>query len=120
MEGWIAAGKSTETVNRISAEAFENDWTEGKVNWVADIRKLSEYEGGHVDEAENLPLSQINDHLSTFKNEGFHLHCAGGYRSMIAASILKLRGIHNFIEIDGGFGAIKKMNIPLTDKIKTI
>jgi len=57
--------------------------------------------------AQSTPLSQLNGHLSAFpKEDPFYVHCAGGYRSMIAASILKARGFHNLFNIAGGYGAI--------------
>jgi rhodanese-related sulfurtransferase len=55
----------------------------------------------------------INQHMEHFKGEGTkYIHCAGGYRSMIAASILKSRGISNIVDVAGGFGAISKTNVP--------
>jgi rhodanese-related sulfurtransferase len=64
----------------------------------------------------NIPLDFINEEMAQFpKDEPFVLHCAGGYRSMIAASVLKSRGIHNFKEVAGGFGAIAKTNVPRTN-----
>jgi rhodanese-related sulfurtransferase len=83
---------------------------------VVDVRKDSEYAAEHVDEAFNRPLAFINEWLHGLKDsQEFFLHCAGGYRSMIAASILKARGIHNFKEVDGGFNAIAKTNLPKSD-----
>ena len=64
----------------------------------------------------NVPLNEINEHLAQFpKDKPFILHCAGGYRSVIAASILKARGYHNLVDIAGGFGAIKETSLPKTD-----
>jgi len=63
-------------------------------------------------------LDYINDHLSEFpEKETFYVHCAGGYRSMIASSILKSRGIHNLVDVAGGFAHIKKAGIPVTDYV---
>ena len=112
---WKESGKEIDTVNRISAEQFAAEAKIG-TDMVLDVRKESEYRAEHVDEAYNKPLDFINDWFMTMNdNEPFYLHCAGGYRSMIAASILKARGIHNFKEVDGGFAAIAKTAVPKTD-----
>ena len=68
--------------------------------------------------ATNTSLSNINNHLAEYpKNETFYVYCAGGYRSMIAASILKSRGIHNLIDIQGGFTAIKDAGVETTEYV---
>jgi rhodanese-related sulfurtransferase len=83
---------------------------------VIDVRRPGEFSAEHVDGAINLPLDYIDENLSEFpKDKPFYIHCAGGYRSMIASSILKARGIDNFIDINGGFGAIQKAGIKTTD-----
>jgi len=113
--GWIAAGKEVDTVNRISAETFASEVNIG-TSIVVDVRKESEYRAEHVEDAYNKPLDFINDWFAGVDNDGeFYMHCAGGYRSMIAASILKARGIHNFKEVEGGFGAIAKTSATRTD-----
>jgi rhodanese-related sulfurtransferase len=102
-------------VNRISAEQFASEAKIG-ADLVVDVRKESEYRSEHVDEAYNKPLDNINDWFMAMNDEApFYIHCAGGYRSMIAASILKARGIHNFKEVDGGFAAIAKTDVAKTD-----
>jgi hydroxyacylglutathione hydrolase len=109
---WKKANKEIDTVNRITAEQFANEVKIEK-DIVVDVRKDSEYAAEHVNEAYSKPLDQINNWFAEVKNDKpFFLHCAGGYRSMIAASILKARGIHNFKEVDGGFNAIAKTNVP--------
>lgn len=114
-DAWKSEGKEVDSVNRISAEQFASETTIG-VYTVIDVRKESEYRSEHVDEAYNKPLDNINDwFMSMNDQEPFYIHCAGGYRSMIAASILKARGIHNFKEVDGGFAAISKTAVPKTD-----
>jgi hydroxyacylglutathione hydrolase len=111
---WKAAGKDVDTVKRITPEQFEKQWT--KEATVYDIRKDGEYAAEHVDEAFHRPLSNINEWLPKInKNETFTMYCGSGYRSMIAASILKARGYDNFIEVAGGFGAISKTSLPKTD-----
>ena len=83
---------------------------------VFDVRKENEFISGHMETAQNTPLDCLNDYLGHYpKNRSFFIHCAGGYRSVIAASILKKRGIINLIDIKGGFKAIKETQIKLTD-----
>jgi hydroxyacylglutathione hydrolase len=114
-ESWKNAEKEFDTVHRITAEQFAAEVKVGG-SQVVDVRKESEYRAEHVDEAYNKPLDAINDwFMEMHDDEPFYLHCAGGYRSMIAASILKARGIHDFKEVDGGFSAIAKTEVPKTD-----
>ena len=114
-DSWKTAGKDIDTVNRISATQFAKE-VNLKSDTVIDVRKESEYVAEHVEEAYNKPLHQINNWFMEMDNgKPFYIHCAGGYRSMIAASILKSRGIHDFKEVDGGFTAIAKTDIPKTD-----
>lgn len=116
-EAWKAAGFEVDSVNRISAEQFEKEVKIGESK-VIDIRKESEYEAEHLEDAYSKPLAYINDWVKDINpNEHFFMHCAGGYRSMIAASILQARGYRNFSEIDGGFNAIAKTELPRTDFI---
>ena len=79
---------------------------------LVDVRKKSEYDSEHVIDAINIPLNQINNHLAELpKEKPFILYCAGGYRSMIAASILKQRGWDNFVDVIGGFKEIATTSI---------
>lgn len=114
-EAWKSAGFDVDTINRITAAQFENEVkiSESKV---VDIRRESEYEAEHIEDAYSKPLAYINDWVKDINpNEHFFMHCAGGYRSMIAASILQARGYRNFSEIEGGFNAIAKTDLPRTD-----
>lgn len=105
---WLAAGKEIDQVDRISSGQFIEEVSENNAP-VFDVRRETEFEGSHLDNALNLPLDNINDWIDTArKSDDFYVHCAGGYRSMMAASILKSRGIHNFKEVDGGYGAIRR------------
>lgn len=107
---WKNAGKEIDTVNRISAQQFKSEFENQKV---IDVRKDSEYMAEHVENAYSRPLANINNWFGELKNDQpFYLHCAGGYRSMIAASILKSRGIHNFKEVEGGFKSIAEAGVP--------
>lgn len=112
---WMEAGKEIDTVNRITAAEFAAQ-IEGKEVLVVDVRAASEYAAEHVEDAYSKPLAYINDWVNDIDpKQPFYLHCAGGYRSMIAASILQARGYRNFIEIEGGFKAIAETQIPKTD-----
>ena len=85
---------------------------------VIDVRRPTEFQAGHLKNAVNIPLDFMNEHLAEFpKNQPFYMHCAGGFRSMIASSILKARGWENFIEVEGGYTAIVKTAIPKSDFI---
>ena len=108
---WKKAAKEYDTVMSVSAIDF-NKGVKDKGNLIFDVRKTPEFVAEHVKGAIHTPLDFINDHLAKFPaNENFYIHCAGGYRSMIAASILKSRGIHNAIDVQGGFTAIKEVGI---------
>ncbi|WP_417237891.1 MBL fold metallo-hydrolase [Bizionia sp.] len=114
-EAWKNSGKETDSIKSIPATEFK-DILEKDTIPVFDVRKEGEFTSAHINEAHLTPLDFLNDHLSEFpKNDTFYVHCAGGYRSVIAASILKSRGIHNLVEIAGGFAAIKEAGIPVTD-----
>lgn len=114
-EAWKNAGKEVDTVHRISATEFEQEFN-AENSSVIDVRKESEYAAEHIENAFCKPLADINVWTKDIQpNEHFFLHCAGGYRSMIAASILQARGYRNFTEIEGGFNAIAKTSIPTSD-----
>jgi glyoxylase-like metal-dependent hydrolase (beta-lactamase superfamily II)/rhodanese-related sulfurtransferase len=114
-DAWKNAEKEVDTIDRISASEFEARF-KLEESVVVDVRKESEYEAEHVSEAYSKPLAYINEWTKDVNpEEHFFLHCAGGYRSMIAASILQARGYRNFTEIEGGFKAIGETAIPKTD-----
>jgi glyoxylase-like metal-dependent hydrolase (beta-lactamase superfamily II)/rhodanese-related sulfurtransferase len=115
-ENWKNANKEIDQVNRINAAQFE--YLNAKNPVVIDVRKKSEFDSEHLVNAINVPLNEINDHLSMFpKDKMFIIHCAGGYRSMIAASILKSRGWDDFVDVEGGFVEIAKTNAPKTEYV---
>ncbi|MEX2590793.1 MAG: rhodanese-like domain-containing protein, partial [Chitinophagales bacterium] len=115
-ESWKKAGREVNTINRISAEEFAKKYKEDAL--VFDVRKKSEYDSEHIINAKSVPLNQINEHLAEFpKDKEFVLHCAGGYRSMIAASILKQRGWDNFADVVGGFEDISKTDVEKTEYV---
>lgn len=109
---WKDSGKDLETVKRISPTVFENTLKTEKP-LVIDVRKKSEFDSEHIIGAINVPLNEINQHLAQFpKDKPFILHCAGGYRSMIASAILKQRGWDNFVDVLGGFKEISQTGVP--------
>jgi rhodanese-related sulfurtransferase len=117
ISAWQAAGKALESVHSISAAQFESEYAANR-DRVFDVRKPGEYQSEHIDGAHHAPLSSLNRHLAEFPDTSpFYLHCAGGYRSMIASSMLKARGIHNMIDVQGGYGAISETQIPKTDYV---
>ena len=114
---WQEAGKEIDTIGRITPEVFASSFKAGE-STVVDVRKETEYAAEHVEDAYSKPLSYINDWIKDVNpQEHFFLHCAGGYRSMMAASILQARGFRNFSEVAGGFNAISKTEVPKTDYI---
>ncbi|TPE46234.1 MBL fold metallo-hydrolase [Pontibacter mangrovi] len=114
-ETWKAAGKEVDTIKSISAEEFAKRFEQNNKIKVVDVRKPGEYQAEHVETALSAPLDYLNEHLSELPaEEEMYLHCAGGYRSMIAASILKSRGFDNVVNVEGGFKAIADTNVPKT------
>jgi glyoxylase-like metal-dependent hydrolase (beta-lactamase superfamily II)/rhodanese-related sulfurtransferase len=115
-DAWKNSGKEVDTVNRISAEEFATQYNNKPI--IIDVRKKSEFDSEHVVGAVNIPLNEINNHLAEIpKDKPFVLHCAGGYRSMIAAAMLKQRGWENFVDVRGGFADIAKTNAAKTDYV---
>ena len=114
---WKANGKEYDSISGVNAEALELA-IKNEDAVVFDVRKEGEFLSEHIQGAHHAPLDYLNDHLNDFPEQGaFYVHCAGGYRSVIAASLLKKRGIHNLIDVKGGFKAIKETAIPVTDYV---
>lgn len=102
---WENAGKHVDTIKSISATDFAAQFDK-EIN-VIDVRRTSEYDSDHLVNAACKPLDFINEWTATTdKTKTYYIHCAGGYRSMIAASILKARGFHHLIDVAGGYGAV--------------
>src|SRR5690554_5451008 len=109
---WEKAGKEIDTLTSVSAETLKEKMQSNVP--IVDVRNDGEYNTAHIPQAQHAPLGFLNDYLDGLpENEPFYLHCAGGYRSVIAASILKSRGIHNVVDVVGGFKAIKEAGIPV-------
>jgi len=113
-KSWTDSGKEVDKIDTIEAGELE----EINAPAVFDVRKPGEFTAGHVESAKSTPLDNLNNYLNEFPNNGdFYLHCAGGYRSVIANSILKKQGIHNGIDVLGGYTAITKTELPVTDYV---
>ncbi len=116
-EAWKLAGKATDTVTRISALELEKRLTTEEPLLI-DVRKISEFQSEHLVAAVNIPLNVLQNQLAAIpKDKSFVLHCAGGYRSMMAASILKQNGFEQFVDVTGGFSDLKTTQIPKTTYI---
>lgn len=110
---WKTAGFETDSIQSISPSVFADKLNSNSI--VVDARKPSEFEAEHVENALNIPLDTINENFQSVpKKEDFFLHCAGGYRSVIMASILKSRGIHNLINVEKGMNGIKQTTVSCT------
>jgi hydroxyacylglutathione hydrolase len=116
-EAWKKKGFEYDTILSIHSEELKSKILKEHVP-VFDVRKEGEYKSEHVESARNTPLEYLNEHFHEFpENETFYIHCAGGYRSVIAASILKSRGIHNLVDVNDGFASIKKSGIPVSNYV---
>ena len=117
MNNWSKANKTVDTVEGIEVKSFK-PIAEKENLTIFDVRKPGEYASEHLVDAHSTPLDFLNNHMSEFPTkDDFYIHCAGGYRSMIAASILKSRGIHNLIDVRGGFAAIKEGGLKVTEYV---
>ncbi len=117
IETWQKADKQIDSVESIPAVEFARRYQGEKLR-VFDVRKESEFSTMHIEGATNLPLHELNARMLEMpKDEPIYLYCGSGYRSMIAASILKSRGWDKLIEIEGGFKALSATNVSTTDYI---
>lgn len=113
MKAWKAAGEPVQTITSVDAESLEKVFDTISL---VDVRKPGEWDAEHVDGATHYALDFMQDDLTKLdKNKAYHVHCAGGYRSVIAISLLIRNGYTNLIDVAGGFGAIKKTKLPITD-----
>ncbi|MEP2274090.1 MAG: MBL fold metallo-hydrolase [Reichenbachiella sp.] len=117
LAAWEAAGKETDTLESITPQEFEGRMSEGNLD-VLDVRKPSEFEAEHVEESAIFPLDFINTHMSEVDtNHKYYVYCAGGYRSVIASSIMKSRGIHDLVNVEEGFKGISQTGIKTTEYV---
>jgi hydroxyacylglutathione hydrolase len=106
-DAWKNSGKEIDQIRSVTPDELVSVSGKEKIN-LLDVRRKSEYDSEHVLDAENVPLDYINDSMAQIdKNKTYYVHCAGGYRSMVFASILRARGYDNLIDVKGGFKAIK-------------
>lgn len=116
-EAWKDAGEDVETMDEVEPEHFADKFDE-RIN-LLDVRKQSEYDSEHIVGATNFPLDFINRNMAQLdRNKEYHLHCGGGYRSMIAASILKSRGFDKLVNIRGGFKALSETDLERTEYVE--
>ena len=111
---WQRSGKEIDSIESISAGEFAQRRKANPDVAVVDVRKPDEYGSEHVKKAKNLPLDALSEQMSQIRrDEPVYVHCAGGYRSMVANSILKARGFDNVVNVEGGIAAIKQTDVPV-------
>ncbi len=112
-DAWKSAGMDTEAIGSIEASVLKVR-SESENIPIFDVRRKNEFDTEYIMAASNTPLDSLNEHMAEFPKEStFYLHCASGYRSIMAASILKSRGIHNLANVQGGFPALKNSGMPV-------
>ena len=115
-ENWLSSGKPFETISTIDPKEFASKVKDGAR--VLDVRKFSEAEDGHVKNATIIPLAELEKNQSLLnKKEALYVHCAGGYRSMIASSLLKARGFENIINVRNGWSKIKDCGVEVSTDV---
>lgn len=115
---WVAAGEEVDTVAEVNANTFYELFKAGEIT-ALDVRKASEYEAEHIVGIDNFPLDFINQHMQEIDPaKAYYLHCASGYRSLIAASILKARGYNNVFNVLGGYKDMIQTKLPRTDYVE--
>lgn len=115
IEAWKMADEEVDIMDQIAPTAFAHLYKEQSIN-LLDARRISEFDTQHIEGAVNFPLDFINKNLGQLnRNDQYYIHCAGGYRSVIAASILKARGFEHIVNIMGGFKALQETALlPMT------
>jgi rhodanese-related sulfurtransferase len=119
IKAWLQSGKEIDRIESISAQEFDRRSKVQRLTTI-DVRKPGEFEVEHMEGAISIPLDFLNSRLAEIPKEGeVYVYCAGGYRSMIAVSILKSRGWDNLIDVKGGFKALAETDVPCTDYVCT-
>jgi len=112
-EAWKKSGKPVDTIHTVDPSEFTSNLKKEKEK-VLDVRNMKEVEEGHIKDAIVIPLAELNENLQSIpRNENVYIHCAGGYRSMIASSILKIKGFNNITMVNGGWNKIKHTGIEI-------
>lgn len=118
LEAWIRAGKPVDSITSISSNEFAAKHYDKDIN-ILDVRNASEFSSGHIGLAANRPLGDINDWITEINPaKTYYVHCAAGYRSMIASSILKANGVNNVIDLAGGYKALSTSSLPTIEDTK--
>ncbi len=118
IKNWIDHGYPVDKIGSISGHEFAERLEAGTMEKTLDVRKESEYLSEHVADVENFPLDFINSNFAEIDaDKEYFLHCATGYRSLIAASIFKANGVENVTDVRNGFVDIKETNAPLTEYV---
>ncbi|MEQ6119004.1 MBL fold metallo-hydrolase [Reichenbachiella sp. MALMAid0571] len=115
IDSWKKAGKETDHIESVSAVELAKKTKDDQFVNILDVRKPGEFDSEHTEGAISFPLDFFNDKIDVLsRDKQYFVHCASGYRSLIATSILKSRGYHNLVDVDGGFDAMKKTDIAKT------
>lgn len=118
IEDWIAHGFEVDKIGSVSAHRFIEMLNKGEIERPVDVRKETEYQSEHVVGVDNFPLDWIHDNFAEIDpSKEYVLHCASGYRSLIAASIMKANGVENVTDVRGGFNDIKETDAKLTEYV---
>jgi glyoxylase-like metal-dependent hydrolase (beta-lactamase superfamily II)/rhodanese-related sulfurtransferase len=114
VDGWRAAGLPVETIPQITVQELAARQADGGID-VLDVRREAEFQAGHIDGADWHPLDRMKAVLPEMRRDKqVAVHCAGGYRSVIASSLLQRAGYHNVVDVQGGFDAWKKAGLPIS------
>jgi rhodanese-related sulfurtransferase len=118
---WKQAGKVVDSIETIEPSDFSKQLNSQKEN-VLDVRTLNETQAGHIKDAIRVPLAELQQNVSSVPSQQkIFVHCAGGYRSMIAASLLKQKGYNNLVMVNGGWNKIKNTTVPIEkDVVETV
>jgi len=112
-DAWAKAGEPIDLIIDVEADELAMDLPFDPNMVIVDVRKTSEFDKGHIKEALTIPLDELTDPASMANfddNQNIYIHCAGGYRSVIASSLIKRQGIHNIRNVIGGFKAISELS----------
>jgi hydroxyacylglutathione hydrolase len=121
ISSWRNAGKDSDSVESISATDFITRINSNPDSDILDVRKAGEVESGMISGAQHICLSKLQKEMHTLdKSKSYYVHCAGGYRSMMAASIMKQNGFKHVINIYGGMGKIKETGIKLVQPVSAV
>jgi glyoxylase-like metal-dependent hydrolase (beta-lactamase superfamily II)/rhodanese-related sulfurtransferase len=116
---WQKAGEEVDTIEEVTATEFADQFDD--IENALDVRRASEYNAEHIKGLTNFPLDFINAKMNQLdRNKKYYLHCAGGYRSMIAASILKARGFDKVVNVKGGYKALTETNLKRTEYVEQV